>query len=48
MPMRLIAAALLFAALSLPAFACPSDERVAEEPPPPVVTSALPATAVAG
>ncbi len=43
-PMRLLAAALLFAALSLPAFACPSEERVAEEPPPPVVTSALPST----
>ncbi|MDW8445305.1 MAG: hypothetical protein RML45_14370 [Acetobacteraceae bacterium] len=46
--MRLIAAALLIATLSAPVLACPSGERVAEEPPPPVVTSALPATAVVG
>lgn len=36
--MRLLAAAALFAALSLPALACPSAA-----PPPPVNTSALPA-----
>jgi len=46
--MRLIAAAVLFSCLSLPILACPSGERVAEEPPPPVVTSALPGASVLG